>query len=112
MSKILALIGGISILDFFVDRGVDSDMAELPEKFIQALAMMEAEGLIHPWRPRPRRDGSEDPGPEYFIFNMVQIQGFYTNFHMGRSALQSHDDKQDTYKRPARAKRSSQRPRR
>ncbi len=105
MSKVLALIGGLSILDFFVDRGIDSDMAEIPEKFIQALAMMEAEGIIHPWRPRPRRDGSVDAGPEFLIFNMIQIQGFYTNFHMSRSGLQSHDDKQDTLKRPKQARR-------
>ncbi len=107
LTRIVAIIGGVAIADFIGDRvGISSDESELPSKFLEALASMEAEGLIHRWTSRPDQNG-QPRAPRYFIMDMENIQGFYTNFHMSRSGLTKHDEKQDTYKRPRRARRSA-----
>lgn len=110
LSRILALLGGFTIGDWLLDRvGANDDQKELAEKFLEALADMEAAGMIHPYTPSRRfsANGQTDPGPVFFIFNLEKVQGFYTNFHMSRSGLQAHDDRQDTYKRPRAARRRS-----
>ncbi len=108
LQKALGLIGGLSILDWLLDGGADDDTARMMEDFVKVLSEMESIGMIHPYTPgrRATAQGGVDPGPVFFIFNMENIQGWYTSFHMSRSGLQAHDDDQDTHRRPRRAART------
>lgn len=112
ITSLMGVLGVTQVIDI-VDGlipGLGDDEKENIAAMVEAFAVLEDAGLIHPWRPRPRRDGTPAPGPFYLIFDIIQIQGHYTNFHMSRSGLQTHDDKQDTYKRPRRARRSNRKP--
>ncbi len=99
----------IDIIDQWIPGLGDADKEKMAT-VLEAFAQLEDAGLIHPWTPRARRDGTEAPGPFYLVFDLVQVQGHYTNFHMSRKGLSAHDDKQDTYKRPRRTRRSNRKP--
>lgn len=107
---ILAGLGADTVLDWLLEVGFDDDRASMWENFIDTLDEMEQTGLIYPWTPRDnmRTPGIESSqGPRYLIFDLSKGQGFYSNFHMSRAGLRAHDDKQDTIKRPRRARRRS-----
>lgn len=105
----LVALGGTQLYDI-VDQWMpwadDADKEKLSH-VLEAFATMEELGLIYPWAPRGRRDGGVTPGPFYMIFDLTNIQGHYTNFHMSRSGLRKHDDDQDTHRRPRRQRRTT-----
>lgn len=107
LNAILGALGVSQVVDI-VDQWIpglgDNDKDKIAI-VIEAFAMLEDAGLVHPWNPRARRDGTQAPGPYYFIFDVTQVQGHWTNFHMSRGGLKSHDEKKDTIKRRSRPKR-------
>lgn len=108
LTTIMGGLGVTQIIDI-VDQwfpGMGDDEKDKLAKVIEAFAELEDAGLIHPWTPRARRDGTPAPGPFYLIFDLVQVQGHYANFHMSRGGLKRHDERQDTPKRPRTAGRS------
>lgn len=110
-AALTAIMGGLGVTQIIdiVDQWIPGLGDEEKEKLalvLEALAQLEDAGLVHPWTPRPRRDGVAAPGPFYFIFDLTQMQGHYANFHMSRAGLRKHDDRQDTPKRPRTAGRS------
>ncbi len=109
LSTILTALGVTQIADIFLDiPGLGDESVRDFEAFLRIIDQMEQAGLIHPWTAK-MRDGTPID-PRYLIFDLDNAQGFYTTFHMSRSGLRAHDDKQDTYKRPARAARSNRSP--
>lgn len=107
LNTLLATLGVSQIVDI-VDQwipGLGDDQQQQVSLVLEAFANLEDAGLIRPWNPRARRDGQPAPGPYYMIFDLTQMMGNYSNFHMSRKGLATHDDKKDTLKRPARARR-------
>lgn len=111
LASALGVLGVTQIVDI-VDQwvpGLGEAEKEKLSAVLEAFAQLEDAGLIHPWNPRARRDGTPAGGPYYMVFDLTQMQGHYTNFHMSRKGLQSHDDKQDTHMRPRRQRRTTRR---
>ncbi len=103
LSKVLGVLGISQVLDIVLPSGGGEGDALLIEAFIKCIDEMEKAGVIHPWTSR----NPEDTGPKYLILNLIDGQGFYTNFHMSRSGLKAHDDDQDTVRRTRRAPRTN-----
>lgn len=104
----LGALGVTQIYDM-IDQSMpwaSEEQKEMGARVLAALAELESAGFIHPWNPRPRRDGTPTGGPYYMVMDLVAFQGHYTNFHMSRKGLTRHDEKQDTPKRPRTAGRS------
>lgn len=99
---------GMGQADNFADRfGISESQGALLESFLSAIGEMEAAGLVHAWTAVHRRgmNAGQQIKPRYFILDMENAQGFYSTFHMSRSGLKRHDEKQDTIKRPRTARR-------
>jgi len=115
IAKFISILGIAEFADWIFGMGGDTDLSDKIQIFLECVEQMETLGIIHPWTPRgqgfgnPFADGSGHEQhalpPKFLIFDLEKGQGFYTRFHMSRGGLQAHDDKQDTYKRPARARR-------
>ncbi len=103
---IMVLLGISEILSHVLDMGGTENDAAMIQHFFNTINAMQEAGMVHPWTSR----NPEDPGPKYFIMDLENAQGFYANFHMSRSGLARHDEKQDTYKRPRQARRSTRTP--
>lgn len=105
----LVALGGTQLYDI-VDQWMpwaDDAAKEKMAHVLEAFATLEELGLIYPWAPRARRDGGVTAGPFYMIFDLTNVQGHYTNFHMSRAGLRKHDDDQDTHRRPRRQRRTT-----
>ncbi len=108
LSALMGALGVSQVVDI-VDQYIPGLGDQEREDFAQvaeALARLEQAGIMRPWNPRPRRDGSTTPGPFFAIIDLVQFTGHYTNFHMSRTGLATHDRRQDTPRRPRTAGRS------
>lgn len=113
LQAILGLLGASEIIDIAQSLGGSEGDAQVVENFINCIEEMEKAGIIHSYTPSRRfaMQGMVDPGPRYFVLDLENVSGWYTNFYMSRSSLQRHDEKQDTYKRPKTAARSNRTPR-
>lgn len=107
VSRVLTVLGLTQIADLFFDLPIGDDVARDWEGFLKTIDRMEQEGIIYPWTAKHRRGlhAGEPIAPRYLIFDLDKERGFYSTFHMSRAGLTAHDDKQDTLKRPRRARR-------
>lgn len=112
LAAVLGFLGLSEVLDLAQAVGASEEDAAVVSAFLECIEKMEEGGMIHRYTPSRRfaMQGMTDPGPKFFVMNLEQVQGYYTNFIMSRSGLQAHDDDQDTHRRPKRAPRRNASP--